>query len=393
MSAVIALLLIAGIAAAIVVARKGSSGASRSSGSVAAVAAAPSAAPPVRSPPPPAGKVAEQSTSASKPPPPPSATQAAMPPPPSPSQPAKPPPSPPTSWPPAQPPPPPPKPASPPPPVVVRPPPPPPTTYDSSYTALGTTNNVPPAPGRWTWLAGWLAGCAAAPKHDRQPGSTNLPFLPSCPTSQVSSRWLSIHPTRGPASCAMTRTGFATVRCYADLQGAGRGASKGASPAAGIACRSDAPTVPPTASPCRWHDRGGGCDRHQPAEAHAQSHTNGGVRLCRHAADCKLAGASLWPTRQCLTNSCESTYMLLPNRLLGSRVPGARLPTPSQPQLPSHALSHLRPFRWPGHTQSSAGWRPLPSCVRALASQAAQAMDVSRPPLCTNGVPCLVSLV
>ena len=177
-SAVIALLLIAGIAAAIVVAKKGS-GASRSSGSVAAVAAAPAAA---RSPPPPAGKVAEQSTSASKPPPPPSASQAANPPPPSPSQPAKPPLSPPTSWPPARPPPPPPKPASPPPVVVVRPPPPPPTTYDSSYTALGTTNNVPPAPGRWTWLAGWLAGCAAAPQHDRrQPVSTNLPSLPSRP--------------------------------------------------------------------------------------------------------------------------------------------------------------------------------------------------------------------
>ncbi len=199
-SAIVALLLLGAIAAIVVVAtgaaKKGGGGSS--SGSAAVDAATPVAA---RSPPPPARQVAEQSTPAATPPPPASLSQASKPPP---SQPTSrpPPPSPTAKSPP------PPRPSPPP---VVRPPPPPPTTFDPSFTAPGTTNNVPPAPGQVQaprCCPVQLAGRTQCPL-----ASTIHPAPPPCSiVLQGSTLWSSMLRLRGPASCAPTRTGCVAVR-------------------------------------------------------------------------------------------------------------------------------------------------------------------------------------
>lgn len=168
-SGIVALLVIAGVAAAVVVtAKKGSGSSSGGSSSGGGSGAAVVAATPVAARPPlAAGQVAEQSTPTAKPPPPPPSLKASPPPqsPPPPQPTAQPPPPAPPAPQPASPPAP--RPASPPP--AARPPPPPLNTYDPSFSAIATTNNVPPAPGPsvaarlpWPWLSGWAALCPLA---------------------------------------------------------------------------------------------------------------------------------------------------------------------------------------------------------------------------------------
>lgn len=275
-SAIVALLLLGAIAAIVVVAtgaaKKGGGGSS--SGSAAVDAAAPVAA---RSPPPPARQVAEQSTPAAKPPPPASLSQA-----------SKPPPSPPTSRPPppsptAKPPPPP----RPSPPPVVRPPPPPPTTFDPSFTAPGTTNNVPPAPGQ-----------VQAPRCC----PVQLAGRTQCPLAST------IHPAPPPCSLDHRPAGFNPVVVNASFEGTCElrtdknwlcsGASldlsrcvccAGSTPLAASRAATSAHIASPVPAR-RRHDWSGGCHRRQPSEIDARPHTDGGLRLCRHAANRQLPG-------------------------------------------------------------------------------------------------------